>query len=169
MRSSNADGGSAIASRRTATKGPSAMTSHPAPGRAVVLVTGMSGAGRSTAARCLEDLGWFVVDNLPPGAARPRWSSLGRRDPGRGAAIAVVVDVRGRRVLRRPAARPRRAARRRASTRACVFLEAADDVLVRRFESVRRPHPLQGDGRILDGIAARARAARRPARPTPTS
>jgi RNase adapter protein RapZ len=115
----------------------------------VLIVTGMSGAGRSTAADALEDLGWYVVDNLPPQMLRPLLdltalaaSALPR--------VAVVVDVRGRDLF---AELPEvtRALRRGRPVRV-MFLDASDDVLVRRFEAVRRPHPLQGDGTILDGI-----------------
>jgi UPF0042 nucleotide-binding protein len=115
----------------------------------VLIVTGMSGAGRSTAADALEDLGWYVVDNLPPQMLRPLLdltalaaSALPR--------VAVVVDVRGGDLF---AELPEitRALRRGRPVRV-MFLDASDDVLVRRFEAVRRPHPLQGDGTILDGI-----------------
>jgi len=115
-----------------------------------VVVTGLSGAGRSTAGKCLEDLGWFVVDNLPP-FLLPTMVDLGSRSNGSVDKIAVVVDVRSRAFssdlragldeLGRLGVEPR-----------VLFLEAGDDVLVRRFDSVRRPHPLQGDGRIVDGI-----------------
>ncbi|KPI12958.1 UPF0042 nucleotide-binding protein yhbJ [Actinobacteria bacterium OK074] len=118
----------------------------------LVIISGMSGAGRSTAAKCLEDLGWFVVDNLPP-ALIPTMVELGARSQGNVARIAVVVDVRGRRFfdnLRESLAD----LEVKHVTRRIVFLESSDDALVRRFESVRRPHPLQGDGRIVDGIAA---------------
>ncbi|GAA4669516.1 RNase adapter RapZ [Streptomyces chumphonensis] len=118
----------------------------------LVIISGMSGAGRSTAAKCLEDLGWFVVDNLPP-ALIPTMVDLGARSQGNVARIAVVVDVRGRRffdALKESLA----TLEAKHVTRRTVFLEASDDALVRRFESVRRPHPLQGDGRIVDGIEA---------------
>ncbi len=118
----------------------------------LVIISGMSGAGRSTAAKCLEDLGWFVVDNLPP-ALIPTMVELGARSQGNVARIAVVVDVRGRRFfdnLRESLAD----LETKHVTRRIVFLESSDDALVRRFEGVRRPHPLQGDGRIVDGIAA---------------
>ncbi len=118
----------------------------------LVIISGMSGAGRSTAAKCLEDLGWFVVDNLPP-ALIPTMVDLGARSHGNVARIAVVVDVRGRRFFDNL----RESLSALASgnvQRRVLFLEASDDALVRRFESVRRPHPLQGDGRIVDGIAA---------------
>ncbi len=114
-----------------------------------LIVTGMSGAGRSTVANALEDLGWYVVDNLPPQMVRPL---LDLTDIG-GAAmpkIAVVVDVRGRDLFD-DFPEIARALKAHGSVR-ILFLDAADDVLVRRFESVRRPHPLQGDGTLLDGI-----------------
>jgi UPF0042 nucleotide-binding protein len=116
----------------------------------LVIISGMSGAGRSTAAKGLEDLGWFVVDNLPPSLI-PAMVDLGARTQGAVARIAVVVDVRGRTFFDdlRSALSELDAA---GVVRRIVFLEASDDVLVRRFEGVRRPHPLQGDGRIPDGI-----------------
>jgi UPF0042 nucleotide-binding protein len=118
----------------------------------VLILTGMSGAGRSTTGNALEDLGWYVVDNLPPQMLAPM-ADLAERSRGGVTRLAAVVDVRSRSffvdlrealtTLRENGLGPR-----------LVFLDAADEVLVRRFESVRRPHPLQGDGRIVDGIAA---------------
>ena len=115
----------------------------------LVVITGMSGAGRSTAAKELEDLGYFVVDNLPPQLV-PDVVRLVDESKGVLQPIAVVVDVRSgsfftglREVL------ARRATGRRTTL---VFLEANDDVLVRRQEAARRPHPLQGSGRLLDGL-----------------
>ncbi|MFC1406887.1 MULTISPECIES: RNase adapter RapZ [unclassified Streptacidiphilus] len=110
----------------------------------------MSGAGRSTAAKCLEDLGWFVVDNLPPSLI-PTMVDLGARSQGAVARIGAVVDVRGRSFFDDLLASLEDLERRGVRLRV-LFLEASDDALVRRFESVRRPHPLQGDGRIVDGI-----------------
>jgi UPF0042 nucleotide-binding protein len=116
----------------------------------MVVITGMSGAGRSTAAKSLEDLDWFVVDNMPP-ELLATMADLAGRVPGAVPRIAAVVDVRSRAFttdlrssieeLLVRGVRPR-----------VVFLEASDEVLVRRFEGVRRPHPLQGDGRLVDGI-----------------
>ncbi len=127
------------------------MTATPAAGLRMVIVTGLSGAGRSTAAKCLEDLGWFVVDNLPP-SLLPTMAELGARSQGAVSRIAAVVDVRSRAFFS-----DLRAAMDeldRSGLRAQVlFLEASEDALVRRFESVRRPHPLQADGRLVDGIA----------------
>ena len=116
----------------------------------LVVVTGMSGAGRSTAAKELEDLGYFVVDNLPPQLV-PDVVRLVDESQGTLQPIAVVVDVRsGSFFTGLQEVLARRATGRRTTL---VFLEANDDVLVRRQEAARRPHPLQGSGRLLDGLA----------------
>ncbi|HEX6937755.1 MAG TPA: RNase adapter RapZ [Actinomycetes bacterium] len=112
----------------------------------------MSGAGRSTAANVLEDLGWFVVDNLPP-ALLPTLAELGGRAArGDVPRIAAVVDVRSRAFFADLTAAMAQLAADGSDPR-IIFLEASDDVLVRRHEAVRRPHPLQGDGRLSEGIA----------------
>jgi len=118
----------------------------------LVLVTGLSGAGRSTAAKCLEDLGWFVVDNLPP-SLLGTMVDLGERSHGAVGRIAVVADVRSGAFFSDLRASLEEIDERDARVR-IVFLEASDEALVRRFESNRRPHPLQGDGRLVDGITA---------------
>jgi len=115
----------------------------------VLIVTGMSGAGRSTAADALEDLGWYVVDNLPPQMLRPLLE-LTELAGGALPRVAVVVDVRGRELFVELPAIAR--ALRHGRPVRVMFLDASDEVLVRRFEAVRRPHPLQEDGTILDGI-----------------
>jgi UPF0042 nucleotide-binding protein len=120
----------------------------------VLIVTGMSGAGRSTVANALEDLDWYVVDNLPPQMLRPLLDLSGMVG-GALPRVAAVVDVRGRGLFERlPEAM---GALREGRKVRVVFLDASDEVLVRRFEAVRRPHPLQGDGTILDGIAVERR------------
>jgi len=114
----------------------------------LLILTGMSGAGRSTVAHALEDLGWYVVDNLPP-ALLP---SLAEQALETHAALAVVVDVRGGKFfdeLNNSLARLKSAA----VPYRLLFLDASDQALVQRFESTRRPHPLQAKDRIVDGIA----------------
>jgi RNase adapter protein RapZ len=118
----------------------------------LVVITGLSGAGRSSTAKCFEDLGYFVVDNLPPELISTL-VQLGSQSQGAVARLAVVLDVRSRaftsdlrgtiRSLAQQGQRPR-----------VLYLEASDQVLVRRFETVRRAHPLQGTGRLVDGIRA---------------
>ncbi len=117
----------------------------------VLIVTGMSGAGRSTVGNALEDLGWYVVDNLPPQMLRPL-VELAERAGDTLPKIAAIVDVRGGKLF---ADLQDIVHDLRGSTAVrVIFLEATDAELVRRFEQVRRPHPLQGDGTLLDGIAA---------------
>ena len=123
----------------------------------MLIVTGMSGAGRSTVGNALEDLGWYVVDNLPPQMLRPLVELVERA----GASLprlAAIVDIRGRDFFSE--LRDIIQALRTGVNVRVVFLDATDAALVRRFESVRRPHPLQGNGTLLDGISdERARLA----------
>jgi len=118
----------------------------------LLVVTGMSGAGRSTAADALEDHGWYVVENLPP-QMLGTLAELVSHAPHSISKLAVVMDVRSKELF----ADIRTALRNLEASGVgfrVLFLDASDDVLVRRFEQGRRPHPLQGGGRILDGIAA---------------
>jgi UPF0042 nucleotide-binding protein len=116
----------------------------------IVIITGMSGAGRSTAAKSLEDLGWFVVDNLPP-ALLPTMLDLADRASLAG--IAAIVDVRSR-AFSTDLKSAISSLGARGVVPQVLFLEASDSALVRRFENVRRPHPMQDTGTILDGINA---------------
>jgi UPF0042 nucleotide-binding protein len=118
----------------------------------VAVVSGLSGAGRSTAAKVLEDLGWFVVDNLPPELIATM-VELGARSQGVVTRVAVVMDVRSRAFTDDLAAVIKDLDARGYRPKV-LYLEATDAVLIRRFEQVRRSHPLQGDGRLADGIAA---------------
>ncbi len=114
----------------------------------LLVVTGMSGAGRSTVAHALEDLGWYVVDNLPPAllpelAVQTKSSDI--------ASLAVVVDVRGGKFFDALSNSLQKLNESGISYR-LLFLDATDQSLVQRFESTRRPHPLQAKDRIVDGI-----------------
>ena len=121
------------------------------PASDLIIVTGMSGAGRSTAAKALEDLGWFVIDNLPP-QMLPAVVRLIEAEQGESVRIAVVVDVRSGGFFADLRGALASLADQGLRLR-ILFLEASDDVLVRRQEAVRRPHPLQAGSRLLDGIA----------------
>jgi UPF0042 nucleotide-binding protein len=116
----------------------------------LVVVTGMTGAGRSTAAKELEDLGFFVVDNLPPelvaDVVRLIDETQGVNQP-----VAAVVDVRAGIFFE--SLREQLAGEFSTRRTTLLYLEAADDILVRRQEAARRPHPLQGSGRLLEGIS----------------
>ena len=115
----------------------------------ILILTGMSGAGRSTVAHALEDLGWYVVDNLPP-SLLPALVSKGTGPDGK--EYAVVVDVRGGRFFDE-LKQALEELKKNGFIYRLVFLDATDQALVQRFESTRRPHPLQGTDRIVDGIA----------------
>lgn len=117
-----------------------------------VVVTGMSGAGKSAASRCLEDSGFFCIDNLPA-ALIPKVAELCAQSEKRIDRVVLVVDAREGRFLdalfdilvdlRREGHQVR-----------VVFLDASDEVLVRRFSESRRPHPLAPGGSALEGIQA---------------
>lgn len=111
----------------------------------LLIVTGMSGAGRSTVAHALEDSGWYVVDNLPPALL------LGLVQASDAEKIAVVVDVRTGKYFDDLSSAIKNLKSAGVKYR-MLFLDASDQALVQRFESTRRPHPLQGSGRIVDGI-----------------
>lgn len=115
----------------------------------VILVTGMSGAGRSTATRALEDIGWFVVDNLPPTLMTNVVDYVAQRTGSH--KVAVVADVRGGQLFEelRESLSAIKAA---GHDLRVLFLEAGDEALVRRYESSRRPHPLQRDDSLLGAV-----------------
>ena len=113
----------------------------------LVLISGMSGAGRSTVAHAMEDLGWYVVDNLPPALL----TNLIKLVSPTIKSVAVVVDVRGREFFN-DLNKSISELVEGGLSRKILFVDASDESLVRRFESTRRPHPLQGSDRIVDGI-----------------
>lgn len=115
----------------------------------ILIVTGMSGAGRSTVANALEDLGWYVVDNLPLQMLKTL-ADMADRSGGALPRIVAVVDIRGRDLF--ADVQETVDELRDGATVRVVFLDATDDILVRRYEAVRRPHPLQAEGTLLDGI-----------------
>ncbi|MDO5060331.1 MAG: RNase adapter RapZ [Actinomycetaceae bacterium] len=121
------------------------------PGTEMLIITGMSGAGRTRASMALEDLDWYVVDNLPP-MLLPALAGMMTPDGGGVHRLAAVVDVRSGEFFHDFEAVLAKLAAENISYR-LIFLEADEAELVKRYESNRRPHPLQEDGRILDGIA----------------
>jgi UPF0042 nucleotide-binding protein len=117
----------------------------------VTIITGMSGAGRSASADVLEDLGFFVIDNLPPAlVAKVAELARGTEGPQK---FALVIDVRSGEFVDDLVAALAELRAMGASTRV-LFLDAADDVLVRRYEATRRKHPLAAGDRVSDGIAS---------------
>ena len=123
----------------------------------VIVITGMSGAGRSRAAAVLEDLDWYVVDNLPAQMLVHLVGMLTSGTAGgRAQRLAAVIDVRGGGFFGHLDEALGEVQESGVDLRV-LFLDASDEVLVRRFEEVRRPHPLQGEGRVLDAIAEERR------------
>lgn len=122
----------------------------PAEGFEVLLITGMSGAGRSHAANSFEDMGWYVVDNMPPKLMVPLVDMMTSSDSGVHK-LAAVIDVRTRDYFTDVSAVLSHLDDLGVKTR-ILFLDASDEVLIKRYESVRRPHPLQQGNRLIDGI-----------------
>jgi UPF0042 nucleotide-binding protein len=123
--------------------------SEAATAQGILLITGLSGAGRSEAARSLEDLGYFVVDNLPP-ALLPKMAELAA-SPGGPGRVAIVVDARGG-VFFGELSRALEELRGQRVPSRIVFLDASDDDLVNRYEATRRRHPLAPADRVAEGI-----------------
>ena len=116
----------------------------------LLIVTGMSGAGRSTVGKALEDLDWYVVDNLPPQLIQ-QMAELFSRSDRELPRLAVVVDARGGELFDDLTTHLNTLVKNNIQAR-ILFLEANDSTLIKRYEQVRRPHPLQGNGTISDGI-----------------
>lgn len=115
----------------------------------IIIISGMSGAGRSRAAATLEDLGWYVIDNLPPRLLLPMAGLIGANTSVK--QLACVVDVRSREFFVE-LLEVLATLREQHYDYRIVFLDASDAALVQRFENVRRPHPLQENGSLLQGI-----------------
>lgn len=120
-----------------------------------MIVTGLSGAGKTTVLKVFEDLGFFCVDNLPP-ALLPKFADLCLHSGERIRRVAVGIDIRGGEFFDELLSAMDDVSRR-GLTPEIIFLEAADDVLVRRFKETRRKHPLGGTGSVLSGIRAERR------------
>ena len=127
----------------------------------LVIITGMSGAGKTQAVRALEDLGYFCVDNLPP-ALIPKFAELCSQSAGKVSRIALVVDIRGREFFD-TLAQVLEEMEKQGQVYEVLFLEASDEVLIRRYKESRRRHPLAAQGRVSDGIV-RERARLEPIR-----
>lgn len=118
----------------------------------ILVITGISGAGRSTVANVLEDEGWYVIDNIPPQMLESI-AELVTQDGAKVPKVALGIDVRARAVFDDlPAAIE--TLRKSDVDFSMLFLDAKDETIVARYEAQRRPHPLQGGGRVLDGIRA---------------
>lgn len=118
----------------------------------LVIITGLSGAGKTQVIRNLEDLGFFCVDNLPPNLIG-KFTELCLHSEGRIKRLAAVVDIRGREFFGALEGALEEVAAAGAAYR-IVFLEADDETLVRRYKESRRRHPLAPQGRVLEGIRA---------------
>ncbi|MDC4233279.1 RNase adapter RapZ [Actinomyces sp. B33] len=127
----------------------------PPPVNEILIITGRSGAGRTNAARALEDLDWYVVDNLPP-SMLPALVGMMSPEGGGVHRLAVVVDVRSRAFFADLSAALEQLKSAGASHRV-IFLDADRETIIRRYEANRRPHPLQGAGTLMDGILAEER------------
>ena len=117
----------------------------------LVVVTGMSGAGKTVAAQCFEDLGFFCVDNLPP-ILISKFAELLGQSNGKLQKVALIIDLRGRAFFSTLLDSLKQLEEQYGIHHQILFLEADDDTLVRRYKETRRRHPLAADGTPLDGI-----------------
>lgn len=122
----------------------------------LVIITGMSGAGKTVAVQCMEDLGYFCVDNLPP-VLIPKFAELISQSLGRIQRVALVIDLRGREFFTALADSLRQIQENDLLSVEIMYLEAADDKLVQRYKESRRKHPMAPTGLPLDGIEAERR------------
>lgn len=117
----------------------------------MVIITGMSGAGKTIAVQSLEDLGYFCIDNLPP-ALIPKFAELMEQGSGKIGKVALVIDLRGRQFFTALSESLQHLKDNYTITYEILFLDATDSVLVRRYKESRRRHPLANDGSPLKGI-----------------
>ncbi|MFD1957047.1 RNase adapter RapZ [Paenibacillus thailandensis] len=117
----------------------------------LVIITGMSGAGKTIAVQSLEDLGFFCVDNLPP-VLIPKFAELIDQSNGKIGKVALVIDLRGREFFTALSESLHFLRNNSTISFEIVFLDARDDVLVQRYKESRRRHPLAPDGMPLEGI-----------------
>jgi UPF0042 nucleotide-binding protein len=117
----------------------------------LVIITGMSGAGKSQVVRFLEDLGYFCVDNLPP-ALIPKFAELCEQSAGKVSKAGLVVDIRGREFFDR-LMQVLEGMEKQGFMYEMLFLEASDETLIRRYKESRRRHPMSPHGRISEGIS----------------
>lgn len=121
----------------------------------LVVITGMSGAGKTVAMQSFEDMGYFCVDNMPPSLLPKFWELV--KESGKITKIALVIDLRSRAFFDEIMTSISGLDNTSFITTKILFLEASDDALVSRYKETRRTHPLAGDGRVFDGIVAERR------------
>ena len=117
----------------------------------LTIITGMSGAGKTVAVQCLEDMGYFCIDNLPP-MLLLKFIEMIDQSQNKMDKIAVVMDLRGRAFFRHLSKSLDEIAKKDWIIQKILFLEASDEVLIRRYKETRRNHPLAPHGRISEGI-----------------
>lgn len=121
----------------------------------LVVITGISGAGKTVAMQSFEDMGYFCVDNMPPSLLPKFWELV--KESGKITKIALVIDLRSRAFFDEIMTSISGLDNTSFITTKILFLEASDDALVSRYKETRRTHPLAGDGRVFDGIVAERR------------